>query len=210
MLSETTEFCRLILLRHPELDPGFANLAVGDGEAALGRRGQAQVLRWLQLFEKIQISTIYCAAQPQCADPARALGTHKQVDVVDDPRLNDQSMGTWQGRAWDDLAKEEGETVRDFFTNFGETSAPQGESLGEALERMLGWWQEIAPDSLQKTLTIVTTGSMISGFATAMLGMRLSRCVSLNLPHGGLGILDCFGNGARITAWNPTVLEELR
>jgi len=36
--------------------------------------------------------------------------------------------------------------------------------------------------------------------------MRLSRSVSLNLPHGGLGVLDCFGNGARIATWNPTAL----
>jgi hypothetical protein len=56
---------------------------------------------------------------------------------------------------------------------------------------------------------VVTSGGILTGFAAAMLGMRLSRCVSLNLPHGGMGILDLFANGARIQTWNPDVLAEV-
>ena len=50
---------------------------------------------------------------------------------------------------------------------------------------------------------VVTSGTMLTGFAAAMLGMRLSRAVSLNLPHAGLGVLDIFENGVRIGSWNP-------
>ena len=45
----------------------------------------------------------------------------------------------------------------------------------------------------------------LTGFAAAMLGMRLSRCLSLNLPFGGIGILDAFQNGVRIASWNADV-----
>lgn len=206
MLSETTDYCRLILLRHPELDSKFTNIAVGGSEAAVGRRGQTQVMAWFDLLESVPVSTIYCATQSQCVDPARALAVRKQVDVQEDPRLNDQHLGSWQGRTWEDIVKTDGEALREFFAEFGESTPPGGENLGEALERMLGWWQEVAPGALQKTLLVIASGSMISGFATALLGIRLSRSVSLNLPHGGLGILDCFANGARITSWNPTAI----
>ena len=199
----------MILLRHPELDPRFASIAVGDGEAALGRRGQAQVMAWLELLDSVPISTIYCAPSPQCVDPARALAARKQINVEEDPRLNDQNMGAWQGRPWEDIVKTDGDALREFFAEFGESAPPGGESLGQSVERMLSWWQAVAPDALQKTLLVITSGSMISGFATALLGIRLSRCVSLNLPHGGMGILDCFANGARITSWNPTALSGL-
>ena len=49
--------------------------------------------------------------------------------------------------------------------------------------------------------------ALLTGFTAAMLGMRLSRCVSLNLPHGGLGVLDVFQNGVRIASWNPDALR---
>ncbi len=206
VLPEITDFCRLVLLRHPELDPSFAHLAVGDGEARLGRRGQGQVLEWLTLFERLPVDAVHCADQPQCVDPARALAASQAVELVPDPRLNDQHMGTWQGRAWDELVGEEGPAVQEFFASFGDTVAPEGESLGTAVERMFGWWTELAPKALGKTVACVVSGAMLTGFASAMLGMRLSRSVSLNLPHAGLGVLDCFGNGARIATWNPTVL----
>lgn len=204
VLPEPTDFCRLILLRHPELDPQFANRAVGGGDATLARRGQGQVLAWLELFEDVAITEVHAATQPQCADPGRALAAKQQISLLTDPRLEDQGMGRWQGRAWEDLVKEEGELVQGFFTNIAEAVPPEGESLGQAVERMYSWWQEVAPKGLGQTLAVVTSGAMLSGFATAMLGMRLSRSVSLALPHGGVGVLDCFGNGARIATWNPT------
>lgn len=206
VLPEVTDYCRLVLLRHPELEPSFSNLAVGDGAAKVGRRGQEQVLRWFTLFESLPFDAVHCADQPQSADSAGALAANQQLALAVDPRLNDQNMGTWQGRAWDEIVLEEGEAVQEFFTNFGDASAPEGESLGTAVERMYGWWTEVLPATRGQTLMVVASGAMISGFATALLGMRLSRSVSLNLPYGGVGVLDCFGNGARVATWNPTAL----
>ena len=65
-----------------------------------------------------------------------------------------------------------------------------------------------APHALAQSLVVVLPGSVLTGFAAAMLGMRLSRCVSLNLPHGGLGVLDAFQNGVRIATWNPGALTD--
>jgi broad specificity phosphatase PhoE len=115
-------------------------------------------------------------------------------------------MGRWQGREWAEIVREDDGMVRTFFAEFGEAKAPGGESLGEATERMLAWWADTAPSVLGKALAVVLPGSLLSGFAAAMLGMRLSRCVSLNLPHGGLGVLDVFGNGVRIACWNPSAV----
>ena len=52
VLPEPTDFCRLWLFRHPELDPAHAQCAVGDGPADLTRRGRAQVLRCAELTMK--------------------------------------------------------------------------------------------------------------------------------------------------------------
>jgi len=204
VLPEVTDFCRLVMLRHPELEPGSSNLAIGDGPASLGRRGQDQVLGWLAMLEKLPLDAVHCAEQPQSADPARALAASQQIPMEIDPRLNDQNMGTWQGQTWESLVQDEGAAVQEFFTNFGESAAPGGETLGSAVERMYGWWTDVLPSARGQTLAVVTSGAMISGFSTALLVMRLSRSVSLNLPHAGVGVLDCFGNGARIATWNPT------
>jgi broad specificity phosphatase PhoE len=201
MPQDTSEFCRLILLRHPELDVSHA--AVGAGPASLSRRGRAGVLRWLEALKPVAIQGVYSSDQPQCREAAAAVATHKGLDLVTETVLRDQDMGEWQGRAWEDLATENPSAVRDFFANYGEAKPPGGESLGEAVERVLNWWAELSPSCSGKTLLLVLPGSLIAGFTSALLGMRLSRAMSFNLPHGSLGVLDVFANGARLHAWNP-------
>ncbi len=209
VLGDVTDFCRLILLRHPELAQEHKNLAVGSGTADLSRRGRAQVLHWAGVLEQVPVERVFTSDQPQCREPAQGIAEIKQADLIQDQRLRDQSMGKWEGRAWDDLMREESAQVGAFFQDFGEVVAPGGESLGQAVERMLSWWTEVSPEGAGRTLAVVTAGGLLTGFAAAMLGMRLSRCVSLNLPHGGIGILDLFANGARVQTWNPDALVEV-
>ncbi len=208
MLPEVTDFCRLYLFRHPELDEAHRQVAVGAGPADLSRRGRAQLLTWAQWLEDVALTAVHSSTQPQCHDPARGLAQARSVEVVPDARLRDQEMGRWQGRAWQEIAQQEGDAVRDFFGDFGEAQAPGGENLGQAVERVLEWWTERAPTAIGQSLAVVLPGALISGFTAAMLGMRLSRCISLNLPHGGLGVLDVFGNGVRIACWNATALDD--
>ena len=206
MLHDVTDFCRLFLFRHPDLAPEFDGVAVGDGPARIGRRGQESTLRWLELLEHTELHGVYSADRAHCADPAAAIAVVKGCEVSTDPRLRDQRLGLWQGRRWDDVAREDPDRAREFFQDFGEVKAPDGESLGQAVERVLDWWSDQRVELLGHSAAVVTSGAVITGFAAAMLGMRLGRAVSLNLPHGGLGVLDMFDNGVRIACWNPPAM----
>lgn len=207
VLPEPTDFSRLYLLRHPELEVADQSIAIGSGPAKLGRRGRSQVLQWLSWLEGVKLDELHCSPQPQCLTPATALAQKFALEAKPHSRLRDQEMGSWQGRNWQEVMQTEGEAVATFFREFGDTKAPGGESLGEAVERVLQWWVMTAPHALGKSLAVVLPGSVLTGFAAAMLGMRLSRCVSLNLPHGGLGVLDAFQNGVRIALWNHAALD---
>ena len=205
VLEEPNDFCRIWLLRHPELELGHAELALGAGPADLSRRGRAQTLRWLELLKEVDVVLVTSGPQPQCRDSARVIADAKKLEMVVDSRLRDQEMGQWQGRSWQEIMRDHDAAVRTFFSEFGDTAAPGGERLGETVERMLQWWSETMPNVAGKTVVVVASGTVLTGFAAAMLGMRLSRCLSLNLPFGGIGILDAFQNGVRIASWNADV-----
>lgn len=206
VLPDPTDCCRLWLFRHPETETALAARAVGAGAAELSRRGRNQILQWLAWLDRVEVAEVHSGPQPQCLEPARAIAQRKNVELLTNNRLRDQEMGRWQGREWAEIMRTEDAAVRAFFSEFGEAKPPDGESLGEAVERMLLWWTDTAPAVLGKNVAVVLPGSLLTGFAAAMLGMRLSRCVSLQVPHGGLGLLDVFQNGVRIAAWNPGAL----
>ena len=204
MHDRPEDFCRLLLFRHPELAPDDAVRAVGRGDAALGRRGNQAMATWLGLLADVPVDAVWTGPQRHCSDPAMAIAAGKGLEPMVDERLADQALGEWEGRTWDELAAEDPDRVREFFQEFGEAVAPGGESLGMAVERMLEWWTEVRGDAVGKILAVVASGSLQAGFAAAMLGMRLSRAVSLQLPPAGFGVLDVYGNGVRVTTWNPT------
>jgi len=208
VLAPVEDFCRLVLLRHPELHPDHQDVVVGSGAAPLSRRGLERAVRWARDLSVLRFDAVFCADVPQCADPAKVLAHAHELTERPDARLRDQNMGRWQGRRWNEVAAAEPDAVREFFTHFGEHVPPGGENLGSAVERVFAWWQEIAPRALGQTVGVVLAGNLISGFACAMLGMRLSRAVSLGLPHGAIGILDVFANGARVAAWHPEALRD--
>jgi len=205
VLVDPVDFCRIWLLRHPELDLGSSEVAIGSGSADLSRRGRAQTLRWIELLKDVDVELVTSGPQSQCHDPALGVAKSKELELVVDSRLRDQEMGQWQGRSWSEIMQEKDAAVRTFFSEFGDTAAPGGERLGETVERMLQWWSETMPNVAGKTVVVVGSGTILTGFAAAMLGMRLSRCLSLNLPFGGIGILDAFQNGVRVAAWNADV-----
>lgn len=207
MLLDPVDFRRLFLFRHPELSEAHQARAIGAGDAELSRRGRAQVLEWNQWLADLPVAAVHCSPQPQCLLPAQAIATPRQLEPVTDDQLRDQQMGEWQGQVWEELLAKDGERVRTFFREFGEARAPGGESLGEAVERVLAWWVALAPSALGKSIAVVLPGSVLSGFCAALLGLRLSRCMSLPLPHGGLAVLDCYDNGVRVQCWNPGALS---
>jgi len=206
VLPDVTDCCRLILLRHPELTPSASSTVVGSGDADLSRRGKERVLQWMDLLQDVELDAVVCADQAQAAKPAAGLARAKGVEPREDSHWRDQNMGRWQGRTWDDVVSEDQADVTDFFQRYTEAVPPDGESLGQAVERAIEWWTETAPRQAGKTIAVVAAGSMISGFAVAMLGLRLSRLLSLSLPHGGIGVLDVYENGVRLSGWNVDAL----
>ncbi|MEZ5965098.1 MAG: histidine phosphatase family protein [Planctomycetota bacterium] len=208
MLGPVEDFCRLVLLRHPELAPGHTDVVVGGGEAPLARRGLERAARWDRQLGALELDAVFAADVSQCLDAGKVLAHARGLEVRPEPRLRDQAMGRWQGQRWNEVAAAEPDAVRDFFAQFGDFKAPDGESLGAAVERVLAWWQEVAPHALSQTVAVVMAGNLISGFVAALLGMRLSRAVSLSLPHGALGVIDVYGNGVRLAAWHVDALRE--
>jgi broad specificity phosphatase PhoE len=202
VLADPADFARLYLFRHPAVEDRYQDLVVGSGDAELSRRGRSTVIDWRAALKDVGLARVVSGGQKQCLDPARALAADRKVEVEVDERLADQAMGEWQGRSWSELAEQDGARVRDFFQEFGEATPPGGESLGAAVERVVAWWGEARSNAAATSIALVLPGTLLTGFVAAMLGMRLSRCFSLRLPAGGLGVLDVYDNGVHLASWN--------
>ena len=90
MLPEVTDYCRLILIRHPQLHESVANVAVGAGHAELSRRGKQRAIEWIELLKETEIDVVLASDQPQSSQPAAAFARDRGLEVGQDERLRDQ------------------------------------------------------------------------------------------------------------------------
>ena len=125
-----------------------------------------------------------------------------------EPRLLDQTLGEWEGQAWADLKKEHEARVREFFHDYGLIAPPEGETLSDAVDRTLGWWNDTAADLEGQTALVVSAAPLLSGFAARLLGLSIRRAPALALPAAGVGMLDVYRDGAVVRCWHPLCLDD--
>ncbi len=208
MLLEPTESARLILLRHPQLEDPSRELALGRLDAELSRRGQQQCLELMRTLASVQIDEVLCSPALHCRRSAEALAKDRGLEPGIVEALHDQDLGAWSGRRWDEIRQSDEALLREFFSDYGLVAPPEGETLTTAVDRALEWWADKAPDCQEKTLLLVLSAPLLSGFTARLLGLSLRRALALNLPAAGLGILDVFRDGAAIRTWHPNCLRD--
>jgi probable phosphoglycerate mutase len=207
MLANVENCARLVLLRHPELEASAQHQALGHRPAALSRRGHASQLEVLRRLADLGIDQVFTCDLPQAAELAIAIAKDRGLEAIHEPRLRDQEMGQWEGESWQELGQRDKVLVAEFFSNFSQVAPPGGESLTEALARVMDWWRELAPECRDQTVLVVANTPLLSGFAAALVGLPLRRSLALGLPPAGFGVLDVFGDGAVVRTWHPGALE---
>ena len=177
-------------------------------DAELSRRGQQQCLELMRTLASVQIDEVLCSPALQCRRTAEALAKDRGLEPGIIDALHDQELGAWSGRRWDEIRQTDEALLREFFADYGLVAPPGGETLTDAVDRALAWWAEQAPAKEEKTVLVVLSAPMLSGFAARLLGLSLRRALSLSLPAAGFGILDVFRDGAAVRTWHPNCLRE--
>lgn len=210
MLGDVEDFARLVLLRHPELEPAVQAMALGQRPAELSRRGRASFLDLMRDLAAVPFDEVVATDRPQALVVAEALAKDRGLAARPEARLRDQSLGDWEGKTWDEIQKTDRAMLNDFFADFGKIAPAGGESLQQAVDRVLEWWNEAADSSKGKTLLVVANTPLLAGFAASLLGLSLRRSFALTMPPSSFGILDVYRDGAALRTWHPHCLSDER
>lgn len=208
MLLEPENCARMILVRHPQLAESHRSLAIGAGEAELSRRGMQHTLTLMRNLTGVNIDRFFAPPVAHCSEVAEALTKDRGIELSLESRMLDQNLGEWEGRSWEDLRRSDEALVKEFFSDYGLVAPPGGETLKQAVDRMLGWWNELAGEMMNKTLLIVAPQPILAGFSARLLGLSIRRALALNLPAGAYGILDVYRDGALLRCWHPLCLDD--
>ncbi len=200
---------QLILVRHGETVHNVAGLAQGWGDSALSERGQRQVAALAHRVARMKPAAIFSSPLQRARTTADAIAGSSGLDVqlIDD--LREMNYGTWEGKSFLDVRRNDEESYRRWISDLNFPS-PEGESHQHVFDRMRRAFEAIRAAANGHPVVAVTHGNAIRIAATVLLELPLSASRNLAQDNAAINISIWRGDRYVLKVWNDNTHCEER
>ena len=169
----------LYLVRHttPKIEHGICygrlDIPVAENFAAEAE----QVRTWLPPVDLVITSPLQ-----RCQRLAEHIALHQGRPIQTEARLQEMHFGDWEGRAWNDIARDE---IDAWAADILRHAPPHGESALQLMQRVASCMQDIA--SLpQQRIAIVAHGGSIRAVLAQLADVPLADTLDWQIEFGGV------------------------
>ena len=121
------------LIRHAE--PALRNVFLGRTDPALSSAGLAQT----ECLRALRVEQVFCSPLQRARQTAAAIDA--PLTVIED--LAEINFGEWEGRNWEDIAREQPELAGKKLADWLQVPPPGGETWEAFTARVLSAWQQV-------------------------------------------------------------------
>ncbi|MCA8980959.1 MAG: histidine phosphatase family protein [Planctomycetes bacterium] len=173
------EVTTIHILRHGDVSDLGERRARGQLDVPLTARGLAQ-------HERLAAWFVACEPRPdvvvssdlsRCRELADRVGSALGIEVRTDPALREQSLGDWEGRSWDEITRELGAAVNDYWDDYFASRPPNGESLSDLHARVGAWWASARDELAGQRVVIVGHVGVIRALACWFLSIPATEAL---------------------------------
>lgn len=159
---------QVVLARHGETDDNRPPLRFqGWHDTPLNDTGRRQAAELAERVAEERIRSLWSSDLSRAQETADIVGRRIGLDVQLDARLREGNRGAWEGRLFDDVAREEPELFAAWMRAGDAWRFPGGESLREQQQRVLASLQDIRRSGELPALAICHGGSIRVVLCTA-------------------------------------------
>lgn len=187
--------CRLDWLRHGESE--LSSVLRGSTDDALTVKGWAQMQHSidmvLQTDAVLPWQVIYSSPLQRCAHFAQDLAQQHQLELIQDPGLQEMHFGAWEGQSTADLYAKYPEQLAQFWQTPSQFSPPQAETLQLFQRRVINAVKMILRQMSrqgQQHALVVSHAGVIKLLKTLALGQDVDRLLSQSAELGQLHRFD--------------------
>jgi broad specificity phosphatase PhoE len=185
----------LYLVRHGETDYHVQKRALGKLNVPLNDLGKRQALRIASCFEKTPIAAIYSSPLRRCLETAQPLAKAKGLAVQPIEGITEIDLGEWDGKPFEELYREGGETFAAWIKRPSSTRIPGGETLSEVRDRVLEAVEEILKrHSTMEDIVIFGHGGPLRVVLCASLGLDLDHIFRMEVDLASISCIKLFNN----------------
>lgn len=178
---------RLILVRHGETGSLKYN---GVTDAPLNQKGRLQAELIKRRVEKEPISKIYTSDLSRALETARIINLPHGVDLEISADLREINFGLWEGLSFSEISSCHKEQFGRWMKEAIDFRFPEGETLGEVRQRVIGVLTRIRAENSGENIAMVGHGGPIKIILCEALSLGLSNFWKISLDQGSISVVE--------------------
>jgi len=190
----------IYFIRHAEAEGNLYRVAQGQHDSNLTDRGWRQVRALERRFADIHIDAVYASDLYRTRATASAICKPKGLPLNLRRGLREIYVGSWEGRAWGEIARRWPEAMADFSSRMDRWSIPGAETAAEVLGRVRSALENIARENPGRTVAVFCHGYAIRLVLANLQGISL-RDTGTKFPTGdntAVSLLEGDERGLRV------------
>ncbi|OGT17335.1 MAG: alpha-ribazole phosphatase [Gallionellales bacterium RIFOXYB12_FULL_54_9] len=167
----------LYLIRHtqPDIAPGLCYGQLDIGVAASFNDEAARILDWLPSFDLI-------ISSPLLRTRKLAGFLAQRCEVRFDARLMEKNFGSWEGREWDEIPRDE---IDAWAADIMGYTPVGGESAQQLMQRVQAFLQDLAQRP-QQHIALVAHGGSIRAILAKIADVPLTNTLNWQIDYGAV------------------------
>ncbi len=131
----------------------------------------------------------------RCGEFAEWLCHERQLTLRVDERWRELDFGDWEGRGFNDVAQEQPELTRLFYTRPQEFCPPNGESVANLQKRVAAAFDELLDLHRGRHVLVIQHGGTSRVLLARILQMPLANMMRIDIPHACVTRIRVFHDG---------------
>lgn len=196
---------RLLYLRHGETDLNRRHLMQGDLDEPLNELGRKQIVAAAKRLEGENISAVYSSDLIRARETGEIAAAPHGLPVTADPRVREQSLGTWEGKNWFKLEELFGEDARNRFLGDLDFAPEGGESRRQVRDRIRSFLDDLVKKHTDgETVLLASHGGPLFVLFHDVLDLPYSPRKRFFFANGGLSTFLYTNTGWQLVSFNET------
>lgn len=162
----------LILVRHGECAGNVEGRFRGRVDFPLNPRGREQAAACAKAMVRMSPSVVYTSPLVRAFDTAAAIAAACSIPVVPEERLNNMSLGEWENRKKDEIAREFPDQWNLWMQHPESLRVPGAETLDEVMRRSVECVNELVARHRGDTIAVTSHRTVLKPMIAGLLGIR--------------------------------------
>lgn len=172
-------------IRHMETEMNQKGILQGSIDSSLSKHGIEESYKFVDNNSFFDVDAVYCSDLGRAKFLAKLISDKTNKELVIDKRLNEISLGEWQGLTWSEVMIKYEDFLKDWFKDSANIPAPGGESYLDLRNRVNQFIDDLKENNYNKVI-VVSHGALIKTLVCSLLDIDLSNRSKLVIDNGSI------------------------